>query len=85
MKFHFFHVTNPKEVKAGTERPRIVEKGPYSYRQYRTKVNISGKWEGEDRIREVYKRSILSPQDPTFPEFSMIGTQSWYLVRSLVK
>ena len=53
MKFYFFVVANPREVESGLERPRLVEKGPYSYYQYRRKVNISSQWEGEDFIRYV--------------------------------
>ena len=53
MKFYFFVVANPREVESGMERPRLVEKGPYSYYQYRQKVNISSQWEGEDFIRYV--------------------------------
>ena len=63
MKFYFFHVLNPKEVQTGKARPRIVEKGPYSYYQFRQKINISSRSEGEEFIREVYiisKRSSLS-------------------------
>ena len=51
MKFYFFEVTNPREVEAGLERPRLMERGPYSYLQYRRKVNISKEWEGKDKIR----------------------------------
>ena len=51
MKFYFFEVTNPREVEAGLERPRLLERGPYSYLQYRRKVNISKEWEGKDKIR----------------------------------
>ena len=51
MKFYFFVITNPREVEAGLERPRLVERGPYSYYQYRQKVNISRQWEGKDTIR----------------------------------
>ena len=53
MKFYFFVVVNPREVELGLERPRLVERGPYSYAQYRRKVNISSQWEGEDFIRCV--------------------------------
>ena len=47
-KVHFFVVTNPRQVQAGAERPRLVERGPYSYRQHRKKVNVTRE---ADRIR----------------------------------
>ena len=59
MKFYFFVIENPKEVELGLERPRLVEKGPYSYYQYRRKVNISSQWEGEDFIRYAYNVFLL--------------------------
>ena len=40
-KVHFFVVTNPRQVQAGAERPRLVERGPYSYQQHRKKVNVT--------------------------------------------
>ena len=40
-RVHFFEVTNARAVEAGAERPRLLERGPYSYRQHRKKVNIT--------------------------------------------
>jgi hypothetical protein len=41
MKFYIFHVTNPDEFEAGTASPVFTQNGPYSYRQSRSKVNIT--------------------------------------------
>jgi len=41
LNFYMLNVTNPDEFEAGTAIPVFVEKGPYSYRQTRVKVNIS--------------------------------------------
>ena len=59
MKFYFFVITNPREVQAGLEKPRLIEKGPYSYRQHRQKVNISKQWEGKDTIRYAHSQEML--------------------------
>jgi hypothetical protein len=51
MKFHFFVVTNPLEVQNGAERPVLLEQGPYSYIEYREKMNISDRADDEDTVR----------------------------------
>ena len=40
MKFYVYDVQNPDEIIAGTEKPRILERGPYSFRENRTKIDI---------------------------------------------
>ena len=39
MKFYVYHVTNPDQVVAGTVKPSVVEKGPYAYREARSKIH----------------------------------------------
>jgi hypothetical protein len=39
MKFYVYHVTNPDQVVAGTEKPFVEEKGPYAYREARSKIH----------------------------------------------
>ena len=41
MKVYFFVITNARQVQAGVEQPRLIERGPYSYVQHRKKVNIT--------------------------------------------
>ncbi|XP_076139640.1 lysosome membrane protein 2 isoform X1 [Alosa pseudoharengus] len=41
MEFFFFNVTNPDEYLAGLAKPRVVEVGPYTYREYRSKENVT--------------------------------------------
>ena len=44
-QFYMFDVENPEDVKNG-EPPSVRQRGPYSYRVYQTKRNIS--WNGND-------------------------------------
>ena len=39
MKFYVYHVTNPDQVVNGTEKPFVIEKGPYAYREARSKIH----------------------------------------------
>uniref|UniRef100_A0A8C3I2W6 Lysosome membrane protein 2 n=1 Tax=Chrysemys picta bellii TaxID=8478 RepID=A0A8C3I2W6_CHRPI len=39
MQFYFFNVTNPLEVVSG-DTPFVEEIGPYTYREYRPRVNV---------------------------------------------
>ena len=39
MKFYVYHVTNPDQVVSGAEKPSVVEKGPYAYREARSKIH----------------------------------------------
>jgi len=41
LKVYFFNITNPAEVFAGTAKPRLLEIGPYTYRQKWVKQNIT--------------------------------------------
>ncbi|XP_062868043.1 lysosome membrane protein 2 [Trichomycterus rosablanca] len=40
MEFFFFNVTNPDEFMAGA-KPRLTHMGPYTYREYRPKENVT--------------------------------------------
>ena len=41
LKVYFFNMTNPDEVFNGIDKPRLVEVGPYTYRQLWLKQNIT--------------------------------------------
>ncbi|KAG1962712.1 lysosome membrane protein 2 isoform X2 [Pimephales promelas] len=41
MQFFFFNVTNPDAFLTGEAKPRLTEMGPYTYREYRPKHNVS--------------------------------------------
>lgn len=60
MKFYFFDVQNPKAFTEGTEKASLVEKGPYTYREIRKKVNHSSFFESECYVKAgQYKAYIF--------------------------
>ena len=48
-KYYFFDIQNPIEVTKGTEKPRVLERGPYSYTVKMEKKNIQ--FLGDDLVR----------------------------------
>ena len=48
MKFYVYEVQNPNEIIAGTEKPYILERGPYSFRENRTKIDIGKRDDDSD-------------------------------------
>ncbi|TRY95887.1 hypothetical protein DNTS_021409 [Danionella cerebrum] len=41
MQYFFFNVTNPDEFLAGKEKARVTQMGPYTYREYRPRENVT--------------------------------------------
>ena len=39
MKYYFHHVANPEDIKSGA-KPKVIEIGPYVYKERRIKKNI---------------------------------------------
>ncbi|KAB5549199.1 hypothetical protein PHYPO_G00064640 [Pangasianodon hypophthalmus] len=63
MEFFFFNVTNPDEFMAG-QKPRLTHMGPYTYREYRPKENVTF-------VENGTKVSALTPKTFVFvPEMS---------------
>ncbi|KAL1443050.1 hypothetical protein MTO96_000939 [Rhipicephalus appendiculatus] len=60
LKYYFFNMTNPDEIIAGTEKPRLQEVGPYTFLETREKVNITWNPNGTVSYRQV-KRYYFQP------------------------
>lgn len=64
LQIYFFNWTNPNEVKAGLAKPHVKERGPYTYREKHTRVNMT--WHPENdtisfrQIREWHFEPSLS-------------------------
>ncbi|XP_064415859.1 lysosome membrane protein 2c isoform X3 [Latimeria chalumnae] len=75
MQFYFFNLTNPKEVLAG-ETPFVEEKGPYTYREYRSKEDVRF-------LDNDTKVSSVTPKSYVFvPEMS-VGDPALDLIRTV--
>ncbi|XP_013772957.1 scavenger receptor class B member 1-like [Limulus polyphemus] len=83
-KIYFFNVTNPEEFLQQKSKPKLVEIGPYTYRSWWTKENIT--WNNNDTVtyREVKKYvfkpelSVGSENDViTTVNFPMLAAASW--------
>ncbi|KAK3555433.1 hypothetical protein QTP86_016116 [Hemibagrus guttatus] len=67
MEFFFFNVTNPDGFMAG-EKPRLTQMGPYTYREYRPKENVTFVEDG--KVSALTTKSFvfvpeMSAGDPT--------------------
>ncbi|XP_068948250.1 lysosome membrane protein 2 [Petaurus breviceps papuanus] len=83
MQFYFFNVTNPEEILQG-EDPRVEEVGPYTYREYRPRENISF-WDNGTKISAVNPKSYIFQRDLSVgdPEVDLIRTLNIPLVTAM--
>ncbi|XP_004709675.1 scavenger receptor class B member 1 isoform X1 [Echinops telfairi] len=71
MSVYFFHVVNPSEVLKG-EKPQVWERGPYVYREFRYKTNIT--FNDNDTVSFLEYRSFQFQPDKSH------GSESDYIV-----
>ncbi|CAH0546699.1 unnamed protein product [Brassicogethes aeneus] len=62
-KVYFFEVTNPEEVLTKKKKPILQEKGPYTYKQTRSKTVISQDDDEDTVTYEEYLDFKFSPED----------------------
>ncbi|NXP39840.1 SCRB1 protein, partial [Leiothrix lutea] len=66
LSVHFFEVLNPKEILQGA-KPVLSQRGPYVYREYRTKTNIT--FHDNDTVSYLeYRRLFFQPHLSSGPE-----------------
>uniref|UniRef100_A0A8C5GV50 Lysosome membrane protein 2-like n=1 Tax=Gouania willdenowi TaxID=441366 RepID=A0A8C5GV50_GOUWI len=73
MQFYFFNLTNPLEVMDG-ERPAVVEKGPYTYREYRPMEQVNFQDNGTKVAAVNTKTYIFERNMSRGPESDLIRT-----------
>ncbi|XP_067894635.1 lysosome membrane protein 2-like [Heterodontus francisci] len=74
MQFYFFNVTNPDEVLNGG-KPFLEEKGPYTYREYQPKENVTFVDDGEMVSAMTSKTYVFVPElSKGDPETDLIRT-----------
>lgn len=75
MEFFFFNVTNSDAFLAGKEKPHVVEVGPYTYREYRPKENVTFVEEGTKVAAYTPKSFVFLPERSVGdPELDLITT-----------
>ncbi|XP_072406679.1 lysosome membrane protein 2-like isoform X2 [Chiloscyllium punctatum] len=74
MQFYFFNVTNPEEVLNGG-KPFLEEKGPYTYREYKPKENVTFLDDGQKVSAITTKTYVFVPElSNGHPETDLIRT-----------
>ncbi|XP_051866189.1 lysosome membrane protein 2-like [Pristis pectinata] len=74
MQFYFFNVTNPKEVLQG-KKPFLEERGPYTYREYKPKENVTFTDDGRFVSAVTPKTYVFVPElSVGNPEVDLIRT-----------
>nr|KAI8762028.1 scavenger receptor class B member 1-like [Biomphalaria glabrata] len=63
LQFYIFHVDNPDEVKKG-DKPVLIQKGPYTYRERRSKFNITWNDNGTVSYRQNRIYSFVPKMSP---------------------
>uniref|UniRef100_T1IJJ6 Scavenger receptor class B member 1 n=1 Tax=Strigamia maritima TaxID=126957 RepID=T1IJJ6_STRMM len=61
MKFYLFNVTNPQDILINSSKPTLQEMGPYTFREYRQKVDIQFSDDGETVSYKLHKRFDYLP------------------------
>ncbi|KAE8630968.1 hypothetical protein XENTR_v10001036 [Xenopus tropicalis] len=83
MQFYFFNVTNPLEVLSG-EKPFVDEIGPYTYREYRPRENITFSVNGTEVSAVTPKTYVFEPEKSIGdPKVDLIRTVNIPLVTIL--
>ncbi|XP_069781585.1 lysosome membrane protein 2-like isoform X2 [Narcine bancroftii] len=74
MQFYFFNVTNPDEVLKGL-KPFLEERGPYTYREYKSKENVTFMDDGKFVSAVTPKTYVFVPElSIGDPEIDLIRT-----------
>ncbi|CAK6955882.1 lysosome membrane protein 2-like isoform X2 [Scomber scombrus] len=86
MQYFFFNVTNPDEIAAG-EKPVLNQVGPYTYREYRYKDNVS-MVENGTKVSAYNTKSFVflrekSVGDPSVDNITTVNIPAWAVMTKL--
>ncbi|XP_004549762.1 lysosome membrane protein 2 isoform X1 [Maylandia zebra] len=86
MQFYFFNMTNPKEFLAGT-KPEVKQIGPYTYREYRYKDNVSmvanGKMVSAYNTKSFVFLREKSVGDPAEDNITTVNIPAWAVMNNV--
>ncbi|KAG9261839.1 lysosome membrane protein 2a isoform X1 [Astyanax mexicanus] len=75
MQYFFFNVTNPDEFLAGKAKPHVTQMGPYTYREYRPRENVTFLENGTKIFATNPKSFVFLPEMSVGdPEVDMLTT-----------
>ncbi|XP_028273661.1 lysosome membrane protein 2-like isoform X2 [Parambassis ranga] len=87
MEFFFFNVTNVKEFLEGT-KPEVEQVGPYTYREYRYKDNVSMVDGGNKMVSAYNVKSFVflrdkSVGDPAVDSITTVNIPAWAVMNKV--
>ncbi|XP_061589663.1 lysosome membrane protein 2-like isoform X2 [Cololabis saira] len=86
MEYFFFNVTNVDEVVAGG-KPVVTQIGPYTYREYRYKDNVTV-WENDTMVSAYNTKSFVflrekSVGDPAVDNITTVNIPAWAVMNKV--
>lgn len=87
MEFFFFNVTNVDEFLKGEAKPVVKQVGPYTYREYRYKDNVS-MVDGDLKVSAYNTKSFVflrekSVGDPSMDSITTVNIPAWAVMTKL--
>lgn len=87
MEFFFFNVTNVDEFLKGQAKPVVKQVGPYTYREYRYKDNVS-MVDGDLKVSAYNTKSFVflrekSVGDPSMDNITTVNIPAWAVMTKL--
>ncbi|KAI3362214.1 hypothetical protein L3Q82_012544 [Scortum barcoo] len=86
MEFFFFNVTNVDEILEGA-KPEVIQVGPYTYREYRYKENVT-MMEDDLKVSAYNTKSFVflrerSVGDPTVDNITTVNIPAWAVLNKV--
>ncbi|XP_056875866.1 lysosome membrane protein 2-like isoform X1 [Takifugu flavidus] len=86
MEFFFFNITNEEQILKGG-KPEVTQVGPYTYREYRYKDNVSMVQNGTRVVAYNTKSFVFLPEksvgDPSVDSISTVNIPAWAVMNKV--